>query len=103
MAAIVPPANPPANIPLDMSGGHCQDTGTSTPDSSTDCVTSDLAQINAARAAEGVGPMVLPSGYAQLTGPEQLFVVVNLERVDRGLPPFTAMTDALNSEAAQGA
>ncbi len=47
--------------------------------------------------------MVLPSGFAQLSLPEQLFVGVNLERVDRGLPPFGGLTIALNGNAQRGA
>ena len=47
--------------------------------------------------------MVLPSGFAQLSMPEQLFVAVNLERVDRGLPAFAGLTTALNHNAQQGA
>ena len=35
--------------------------------------------------------------------PEQLFVVVNLERVDRGLSAFAGLTTALNQNAQRGA
>ena len=33
--------------------------------------------------------MVLPADFARLTVPEQLFVAIDRERVDRGLAPFT--------------
>ena len=39
----------------------------------------------------------------QLSVPDQLFVAVNLERVDRGLPAFGGLTTALNRNAQQGA
>jgi hypothetical protein len=72
-------------------------------DASPGCTSTVLAAINHARALEGVRPMVLPSGFALLTLPEQLFVAVNLERVDRGLPPFGGLTPGLNRNAQQGA
>jgi hypothetical protein len=83
-AGILPPSNPPANI----------------APSSTDYLTS----IDSARAAEGVGPMaVSESALSGLPIPEQVFILVNLERIDRGLPPIAAMTTQLNADAQQGA
>jgi putative cell wall-binding protein len=101
-AGILPPANPPANIPM-TGTSTCQAGPNGSPDSTPACVGSDLAAIDTARSAEGVGPMILPTDYAQLSGPEQLFVVTNLERVDRGVPPMVGLTDPLNALAAQGA
>jgi hypothetical protein len=72
-------------------------------DSSPACVNTVLAALNAARAAEGVKPMVLPSGFDTLTIPQQLLVAVNLERVDRGLSAFVGLTDALDRSAQRGA
>ncbi len=72
-------------------------------DDSPGCVAAALGAINHAHALEGVRPMVLPSGFAQLSTPDQLFVVVDLERVDRGLPPFRGLTAALNRNAKRGA
>ncbi len=43
-------------------------------------------------------PMVLPADFAQLSMPDQLFVAVNLERVDRGLPTFGGLTTALDQQ-----
>jgi hypothetical protein len=77
---ILPPANPPANI----------------APASADF----LASINAARAAEGVGPMdVSESKVASLPIPEQVFVLVNLERIDRGLRPISFMTTQLTADS----
>jgi hypothetical protein len=72
-------------------------------DDSPTCMKAVLAAINHARAAEGVRPMVLPARFAQMSTPEQLFVVINLERVDRNLPPFVGMTAAMDANAAKGA
>lgn len=68
--------------------------------SGADCTNGALADINAARAAEGVKPMVLPANYATLTGPQQLLVLANLERADRGLKVLVVGLAAdLNSNA----
>ena len=47
--------------------------------------------------------MVLPPDFAQLSIPDQLFIAVNLERVDRGLAAFGGLTTALNRNAQRGA
>ncbi len=47
--------------------------------------------------------MVLPADFGRLGVPEQLLVVINLERIDRGLPPFIGRTPALDRNAQQGA
>ncbi len=83
-AGILPPANPAANI---------------TPDSG-DWLTS----VDDARTQEGLGPLNLSeSSLAVLPLPEQLFAVVNIERVDRGLPPIDDMTTQLDADADAGA
>jgi len=100
-AGILPPANPPANIPM-TPASWCQPGPGGTPNGTAACIGSDLLALDAARAAEGVGPLILPTDYAQLSGPEQLFVVTNLERVDRGVAPIVGLTDPLNTLAAEG-
>jgi hypothetical protein len=67
--------------------------------SSGACVGSALADINAAHAAEGVAPMVLPSGFASMPVSVQLLNLANLERVDRGLAPILGLSAALNQDA----
>ncbi len=78
----------------------CTDTGL---DDSAACTGAALAAINHAHALEGVQPMVLPAGFTALTMPEQLFVAIDLERVDRGLPPFVGLTTDLDTNAQRGA
>ena len=83
-AGILPPSNPPANI----------------APNSTDW----LASIDSARGQEGLGGMnVSESSLAALSVPEQVFTVVNDERVDRGLPPIDYMTSQLDAYAQSGA
>lgn len=64
---------------------------------------SGLSAINACRAAEGVGPLVLPSNFSSLTPVQQGFVVINLERVNRGLPAILGLSAPLNALASAGA
>jgi len=81
---ILPPGNPPANIA--PSNGDW------------------LTSIDSASAAEGVGAMkVNESEVEALPVAEQLFIVINEERIDRGLAPIQYMTAQLNSYALQGA
>jgi hypothetical protein len=72
-------------------------------DSSARCIDAVLADIDLARAGEGVGPMVLPTDFDQLSVPEQIFVAIDRERVDRGLAPFVGMVTYLNHNAQLGA
>jgi hypothetical protein len=81
-----------------------------TPQATWPAVTADpsctayvLQVINNARAVEGVKAMVLPSNWSSLTTPEQLFVVADLERVDRGLAPYLGLNATLNSAAQSAA
>ena len=48
------------------------------------------------------GPWCSRPGFAQLSVPEQLFVAVNLERVDRGLPAFGGLDDGARRQRAAG-
>jgi hypothetical protein len=91
--------DPPANRSLSASTySACAHTP-----SGSACITSALADINAARAAEGVPAMVLPSAFASMGVPEQLLNLANLERVDRGLVPILGLSAALNLDAQNAA
>jgi hypothetical protein len=94
-------ADPPANVNPDPNYFNiCAPSGV---DDSAACIDGVLGAVDHARALEGVRPMVLPTDFAQLSVPEQLFVAVNLERVDRGLAPFVGLTAALDRNAQRGA
>lgn len=67
------------------------------------CTNYVLQAINNARAAEGVRPMVLPSNWYGLTTAQQLFVVADLERTDRGLPAYVGINAALTANAQHAA
>ena len=67
------------------------------------CQTAALADLDAARAAEGIGPMQLPGDFPALSVPSQLLVLSNLERVDRGLAPVIGLSGPLDQDALTGA
>jgi hypothetical protein len=71
--------------------------------SSSDVGSLDRQSFNACRAKEGVGPLVLPHNWGTLTQSEQEFVLIDLERVNRGLAPIVGLSSALNVLAATGA
>ncbi len=96
-AAILPPNNPVASIP-ETYPGSCS----SAPTGSA-CMTAMVSQIDTARALEGVKPLTLPSNWLSLSEPQQIFVITDLERVDRGLAPAIGLSPALNSLAQAGA
>jgi hypothetical protein len=67
------------------------------------CEQAAVQAIDTARAAEGVGPLVLPAGYNALKPAGQLLVIADLERVDRGLPGFSGLSAQLDAMAQRGA
>ena len=98
---ILPPNEPPQNIPpnpnflYDCNGAHYDD--------SSGCVNATLQAIGNAREQEGLPGMVLPTDWNSLSPPVQMYVVTNLERTVRGLPPLSAMASALDQASVAGA
>ena len=88
------PADPAVNVP--PTPDYWPACATSGANSQT-CINAVVTAIDNARALENVRPMVLPAGFASLSTAEQTFVVSNLERVDRGLPPAGGMVSTLNN------
>ena len=66
------------------------------------CEQSAVAAINTGRADQGLPAMSLPNNFYQLPAIDQLFVLVNEERVSRGLVPVYGLSNSLNALAAQG-
>ena len=98
-AAIVPPQNPRANFtPAPGYSGPCG--SLSSPNL---YCPSGLTLLYGDRQAEGLAPMSLPSNWASLTPPEQLFVLTDEERIDRGLAPISGLAANLNAYAQAGA
>ena len=98
-AALAAAADPPVNRTLSQATLQACRANSGAPA----CVTSALADLNAARAAEGTGPMQLPGDFGTLSVPQQLLVLSNLERVDRGLAPVIGLSGPLDQDALTGA
>lgn len=62
-----------------------------------------IADINSCRAKEGIGPLQLPSNWNSLTVVQQTFVLINLERVNRGLAAVVGISAPLSTLARNGA
>jgi hypothetical protein len=73
------------------------------PAESAACDQVAVPEFDAARAAEGVAPLVLPDNFDSLSVPAQLLTITDLERVDRGLPPIAGLSSRLSGLAQQGA
>jgi hypothetical protein len=97
---ILPPQNPPANIPPNPN--FLQSCSGSQYDDSATCLSATLDAIANARQAEGLPAMSLPANWQNLTPEQQLFVATDLERAARGLPAVTGMASVLD-QAAQAA
>jgi len=102
-AAYIPPNNPPANISPDPYFYNSCEFGNDEIDNSDDCTNPALQATNYARSLENVSAMILPTNYASLTVAQQLFVIANLERVGRELPPMEGLVASYNSLAQTGA
>jgi hypothetical protein len=74
-----------------------------TTQQSATCDSIALVNINTARAAEGLAPMVLPANYYTLPLDQQILVVTNQERTARGLAAIKGLDVTLNSLALSGA
>jgi hypothetical protein len=96
----LPPGHPAVSLPDSALLASC-----GPGDGGVACDQLALAAINQARRAlEKLGGMSfsLPA-YARLTPVQQLFVVVNLERTERGLAPAVVLSRSLNKVAQAGA
>jgi hypothetical protein len=121
---ILPPSNPNTNLqptPNFLSSGNCRPNGTATPCSNpcvqlvgtganervvfpaysgaATCTTYILRAINSARTNEQLPALVLPSNFYRLSPQERIFVVVDLERTARGLPPYLGLNRQLHASA----
>jgi hypothetical protein len=104
-SGLVPPSDPDANasIPQSLIAAQTTNCRTQPIDLSAGCTQALLDEIDHVASAEGLAPMALPSNWGSLTVPEQIFVVINLERIDRGLQPLLGLTVPWNLVAQIGA
>lgn len=67
------------------------------------CEAAALKDFDRARAKEHLAPMVLPARFAKLSPAAQLFVLANIDRVDRGHAAIPALNRRLDTIATSGA
>jgi hypothetical protein len=91
-------ADPPANVPRTQAM-----TQACAHNAGEQCQGVVLHAIDRARAAEGVGPLALPADYASLTTAQQLFVLADIERMNRGLPGLSGLSSQLDTRAQSAA
>lgn len=84
--------------PVIVSGSGCVDIPASPDYLSTNRESDAIAAINNAHTQEDLPPLRLPANYYHLEPPQQQFILLNLERTDRGLPPLE-MVAALSQMA----
>ena len=80
---------------------HAMGWGVATRNSA--CTQFLVRAIDNARRREHVVALHLPSTWQRLTPVQQLFVVANLERTARGLPPYLGLNTALSATAQRAA
>ena len=119
-AASGPLANPKANRPLpalaDSTGqctrsasgtiscpSPCYPRGVLVYNASKKCTDLLLTAINEAQASEHRARFSLPSNYFSLDAVEQLFVLVNLERLSHGVSLLAGLSPYLDSESERAA
>jgi len=67
------------------------------------CVADELMATDRAQRAEGLPAIGLPRNFGALSAPEQLLVLVDIERVSRGEPPVLGVSARANVFAQLGA
>jgi hypothetical protein len=120
----LPPDNPATNLaptPNFLSSGTCHESSAPTPCTNPcvrmvgqqavfpsfmgtpSCTQFVLRAVNVARAEEDLPAIVLPTNWFQLNPQEQIFVIVDLERTARGLPPYLGLNRHLHATAQSAA
>jgi len=120
----LPPENPPTNLapsPNFFSSGICNETSVVAPctnpcvqlvgsqvvfpsfSATPSCTQFVLRALNVARAEESLPSIVPPTNWFHLNPQEQIFVIVDLERTARGLPPYLGLNRQLHVSAQSAA
>ncbi len=86
--------DPRKDTPLTVLPSSCTGAPTAKP-----CIDAGVWYLDHARAKVGLPAYALPADFASLKPTQQIFILVNLDRVQYGLAPITGMTAALNHDA----
>ncbi|MDE3131480.1 MAG: hypothetical protein KGL16_10030 [Acidobacteriota bacterium] len=98
--ALLPPRHPARSLALDE---HAHADCSGVRDHSATCLDESVATLNAGRRSEHLGPLLLPRNWTRLTVPEQIFMMIELERTARGLQPDTGLAADWDVAARAGA
>lgn len=90
--------NPSENITLRALPSECSATPLA-----AGCENAVIQELDRARAAMGLGPYLLPTGFTALSPDRQLLALADLDRVAYGLAPVPGLNAQLSSSAAEGA
>jgi hypothetical protein len=86
--------DPPKDTPLRILPSSCHGAPTA-----KQCINAAVWYLDHARARVGLPAYALPANFVSLKPTQQVFILVNLDRVQYGLLPITGMTAALNHDA----
>ena len=86
--------DPSRGFPLGTMPSSC-----GTAPTAKECIDAVVWYLDRARAKNGLPPYELPADFPSLTPAQQMFILVNLDRIEYGLPPFPGLTTALNHDA----
>jgi hypothetical protein len=87
-------SDPPKNTPLGGLPSSCNAAPTG-----KQCIDAGVYYLDRARAKVGLQAYALPANFPWLSPPQQLFILVNLDRVQYGLRPIPGLTAALSHDA----
>jgi len=86
--------DPSRNTPIKRVPSSCR----SAP-AGKECIDAGVFYLDKARAGVGLPPYALPANFPSLSPPRQMFILVNLDRVQYGLRPIPGITAPLNHDA----
>jgi hypothetical protein len=86
--------DPPRNTRIGRLPSSCHSSPTGTK-----CVNAAVYYLDKARSRVHLPPYALPADFPSLSPPKQLFILVNLDRIQYGLAPIPGMTAQLDRDA----
>jgi hypothetical protein len=97
-AAAVAAPNPSENLPLQALPAECSLAPLAEP-----CENALIQELDRARMAIGLGPYLLPTGFATFPPDRQLLILADLDRAAYGLPLVPGLNAELTASAAEAA
>jgi hypothetical protein len=86
--------DPPRNTRIGRLPSSCSGSPTGKK-----CIDAAVYYLDKARSRVHLPPYALPANFPSLPPPKQLFILVNLDRIQYGLPPILGMTPQLDHDA----